>query len=332
MKALVYEKAHTLDAWAIELADVAEPTPGGSDVLVEVHAVGINPGETFFRQTRSADAGGRVLLGWEFAGEVIGVGAAGRRFKVGDRVFGTGDMRRDGAWAERVTVDDRVVAAIPDALSYTDAASLPIGAITVWEAIFRDADALPVNVNRVLVIGGAGGVGSLALQLLKAKTQAFVIATASRPESRAWCVDMGADLVVDHAGDVTAQLATAGIPAVDLVLSTANSHGNLPWIANLLRPFGHLSVVDGSPGLDVNLLVPKSVSLHTEMIFSRLLNDYAPETHGAILDQVAAFVAEGQIRPIVTTRLDGLTPETMRAAHSLVETKQMIGKAIIAIR
>jgi NADPH:quinone reductase len=114
--------------------------------------------------------------------------------------------------------------------------------------------------------------------------------------------NLGADLVVDHAGDVTAQLATAGIPAVDLVLSTANSHGNLPWIANLLRPFGHLSVVDGSPGLDVNLLVPKSVSLHTEMIFSRLLNDYAPETHGAILDQVAAFVAEGQIRPIVTTR------------------------------
>src|SRR5260370_17585997 len=163
MKALAYEKAHTLDAWAIELADVAEPTPGGSDVLVEVHAVGINPG---------------------------------------DRVFGTGDMRRDGAWAERVTVDDRVVAAIPDALSYTDAASLPIGAITVWEAIFRDADALPVNVNRALAIGGAGGLGSLPLHLLQAQTQAFVIATASRPESRACCVDMVAGLVVDHAGDV----------------------------------------------------------------------------------------------------------------------------------
>src|SRR5260370_5131416 len=207
-----------------------------------------------------------------------------------------------------------------------------MGAITVGEAIFRDADALPVNVNRVLVIGGSGGVGWLALQPLKAKTHAFVIATASRPESRAWCVDMGADLVGDAGGRGEGQLGTAGIPAVDLVLSTANSHGTLPWIANLLRPFGHLSVVDGSPGLDVNLLVPKSVSLHTEMIFSRLLNDYAPETHGAILDQVAAFVAEGQIRPIVTTRLDGLTPETMRAAHSLVERRQMIGKAIIAIR
>ena len=153
-------------------------------------AVGINPGETFFRTTCSADAGGRVLLGWEFAGEVIAVGAAARRFKVGDRVFGTGDMRRDGAWAERVAVDQRIVATIPDTLSFTDAASLPVGAITAWEAIFRDAGALPVNVNRVLIIGGAGGVGSLAIQLLKAKTDAFGIATASRlsraPGARSW--------------------------------------------------------------------------------------------------------------------------------------------------
>jgi NADPH:quinone reductase len=125
-----------------------------------------------------------------------------------------------------------------------------------------------------LVIGGAGGVGSLAIQILKAKTKAFVIATASRPASRAWCQDMGADLVVDHAGDVVAQLASAGIAAVDVALSTANSSpGNLPWIAKLLQPFGHLSVVNGSPGLDVNTLVPKAVSLHTEIIFSRLLND-----------------------------------------------------------
>jgi NADPH2:quinone reductase len=331
MKALVYEKAHTLDTWAIELTDVAEPTPGESDVLVEVRAVGINPGETFLRKTRSADAGGRVLLGWEFAGEVVGVGAAVRRFKVGDRVFGTGDMRRDGAWAERVAVDHRIVAAIPDALSFTAAASLPVGAITAWEAMFRDAGALPVNVNRVFVIGGAGGVGSLAIQLLKAKTKAFVIATASRPASRAWCKGMGSDLVVDHAGDVVAQLASAGIAAVDMVLSTADSPGNLPWIAKLLRPFGHLSVVDGSPGLDVNTLVPKAVSLHTEMIFSRMLNDYAPETHGTILDQVAAFAAKGKIKPIATTQLDGLTPETMKKAHELVETRRTIGKLVIAI-
>jgi NADPH2:quinone reductase len=331
MKALIYEKAHTLNAWAIELADAAEPTVGETDVLVEVRAIGINPGETFFRKTRSADTGGRVLLGWEFAGDVVAVGTAVRRFKVGDRVFGTGDVRRDGAWAQRVAVDHRIVTAIPDALSFTDAASLPIGAITAWEAIFRDAGALPINVNRVLVIGGAGGVGSLAIQLLKAKTGAFVIATASRPESRAWCAEMGADLVVDHAGDVAAQLVSADIPAVDMVLSTANSAGNLAWVAKLLRPFGHVSIVDGTPGIDVNALVPKALSLHTEMVFSRLLNDYSSETHGAILDQVAAFVAAGRVRPIATTRLNGLTSDSMRAAHTLLEERRVIGKVVIAI-
>ncbi len=310
MKALVYENAHTVDAWSIELRDVAEPTPGESDVLVEVRAVGINPGETFFRRTRSADASGRVLLGWEFAGDVIAVGAAVSRFKVGDRVFGTGDMGRDGAWAERLAVDHRIVAKIPDALSFTSAASVPVGAITAWEAMFRDTDALPVNVTRVLVIGGAGGVGSLAVQLLKAK--------------------MGADLVVDHAGDVADQLKAAGIPSVDMVLSTANSPANLPWIARLLRPFGHVSIVDGAPALDANVLMPKAASLHTEMIFSRLLNDYAPETHGAILDQVAALFVEGRMRPIATKQLDGLTAETMRAAHELVESRRTIGKVVIA--
>ncbi len=328
MKALIYEKAHTLDAWAIKLADVAEPTVCESDILVEVRAVGINPGETFFRKTRSADAGGHVLLGWEFAGDVVGVGAAVDRFKVGDRVFGTGDVRRDGAWAQRVAVDHRIVATIPDALSFSDAASLPVGAITAWEALFRDANALPVNVNRVLVIGGAGGVGSLAIQLLKAKTEAFVIATASRPESRAWCEELGADLVVDHAGDVIDELGAADISAVDMVLSTANSAANLLWIAKVLRPFGHVAIVDGAAVLDASVLVPKAASLHTEMIFSRLLNGYAPEAQGAILEAVAGL-AKGGIRSIATTRLDGLTSASMRAAHTILEERRTIGKVII---
>jgi NADPH:quinone reductase len=141
---------------------------------------------------------------------------------------------------------------------------------------------------------------------------------------------MGADLVVDHVGDVVAQFRTAGISTVDMVLSTANSAANLPWIAGLLRPFGHISVVDGAAVLDASVLVPKSVSLHTEMIFTRLLNDYAPETHGVMLDQVAAFIATGRIQSILTTRLDGLTPQTMQTAHGLLEKRQTIGKVVIA--
>jgi NADPH:quinone reductase-like Zn-dependent oxidoreductase len=120
------------------------------------------------------------------------------RFKTGDRVFGTGDMTRDGAWAERVAVDHRVVARIPESLMFVDAASLPIGALTAWEAMFREQNDLPIGVERVLIVGGAGGVGSIATQLLKAETSALVISTASRPESREWCHEMGADLVIDH--------------------------------------------------------------------------------------------------------------------------------------
>jgi zinc-binding alcohol dehydrogenase family protein len=330
VKALAYEKAHSLDKFAIELMEVAEPALRDFDVLVEIHAVGINPGEAFIRSTRSAEPGGRVILGWEFAGIVIGLGAQVKSFKVGDRVFGTGDMTRDGAWAERVAVDHRIIAKIPDRLSLIDAASLPIGAITAWEAMWRDQSELPNGVSRVLIIGGAGGVGSLATQLLKAKTKAFVIATASRPESQKWCVEIGADLVVDHTKDMEAQMASLQIHQVDMVLSTAKTAENLGWIAKLLRPFGHLSVVDLSPSLDANPLMLKSASLHVEMVFSKVLHGSDLHSVGRILEDVARLVGEEKIQPITTTRLDGLSAATMRAAHKLVESRQTIGKVVIA--
>src|ERR1700728_492630 len=170
MKALVYDKAHSLEDFAIKLVEISEPTLREQDVLVDVHAVGINPGEAFIRRTRSAEPGGRVLLGWEFAGVVVAARSGVRGFKVGDRVFGTGDMTRDGAWAERVAVDHRIIAKIPESLTFVDAASLPIGALTAWEAMFREQNDLPIGVERVLIVGGAGGVGSIATQLLKAET------------------------------------------------------------------------------------------------------------------------------------------------------------------
>jgi zinc-binding alcohol dehydrogenase family protein len=330
MKALVYEKAHTLDNFAIKLAEIAEPILRDLDVLVDVHAVGINPGEAFIRKTRSAEPGGRVLLGWEFAGVVAEIGPGVKGFKPGDRVFGSGDMTRDGAWAERVAVDHRIVAKIPDSLSFADASSLPIGAITAWEALFRDQETLPAGVERVLIVGGAGGVGSLATQLLKVKSDAFVISTASRPESRDWCKAMGADLVIDHTKNIEEQLAAAQITTVDLILSTAKTSENLGWIAKILRPFGHLSVIDLSPSLDANALMLKSASLHLEMVFSKILHGYEVESQGDIAQEIANLVAEGRIRPIATTTLHGLTPETMRTAHEQVESSRTVGKVVIA--
>jgi NADPH2:quinone reductase len=328
VKALSYERAHALEVFAIELTDQPEPALRDQDVLVDVRAIGMNPGEAQIRSTRSAEPGGRVILGFEFAGTVLAVGSDASRFKVGDRVFGTGDATRDGAWAERLAVDQRVVALIPDRLSFSDAASLPIGAATAWEAIFRDQRTLPAGAERVLVVGGAGAVGSLATQLLKALTDAYVISTGSRPESRNWCGRMGADLVLDHSADMEAQLSAVDISYVDLVLSTANTAANIGWITKVLRPFGHLAVVDGAP--DFAPLMSKSASIHLEMVFSRIINGYAPEQQGGVLEKVAELVGSDKLRPIATTVLHGMTAEMMRKAHEMVEQRRTSGKIVIA--
>lgn len=209
MKALIYENANTIDNFGIQLREIAEPVVRDDDVLVEVRAIGVNPGEAFVRQAKSAEPGGYVLLGWEFAGVVVGVGRSVQRFKKGDRVFGTGDIGRDGAYAERVAVDHRIVAKLPDSVSFVDAASIAVGAVTASDAMFRYQGELPPDVRKVLIIGGAGAIGSIATQLLKTRTDAVVIATASTQESRDWCKRKGADHVVDQFGDVPTQLRTA---------------------------------------------------------------------------------------------------------------------------
>ena len=331
MKALAYETAHALDAFAIDLIEVAEPQLRDGDLLVEIRAIGVNPGEATIRSIRSAEPGGRVILGWEFAGVVAETGPAVTGFAVGDRVMGTGDMTRDGCWAQRLAVDHRVVAAIPEQLSFSQAASLPIGSLTAWEAMFGDQPVLPDRVDTILIVGGAGGVGSMAIQLLKARTGAFVIGTASRPASRQWCQQMGADLVIDHTADVIEQLHQAGTEAVDMVLSTAGTADNLPWIAAVLRPFGHLSATDLGGRLDLDPLVQKSISLHTEMVFAGIMAGADPSRQQAILQTIGEHVAAGEVRPIDTTRLPGLTVDSMRTAHELLETRRTVGKTVIEL-
>lgn len=329
MKALVYERAHPLEAFAVELVEVDEPWLRDDDLLVEVGAIGMNPGEALIRSVRSAEPGGRVILGWEFAGVVSKAGPAVAGFTVGDRVMGTGDVTRDGCWAQRLAVDHRLVAKIPEQLSFVEAASLPIGTLTGWEATFRDQTALPPGVELVLVVGGAGGVGSLTTQLLKARTSAFVINTASRPQSQDWCRAMGADLVIDHTADVSAQLSRVGIQRIDMVLSTVGTVDNLPWIGALLRPFGHLSAIDLATPLDLAPLIPKSVSLHTEMVFSRIGSGVGPGGQGRILEAIGEHVRSGQMRPIVTTQLMGLTADNLKTAHTMLESHRTIGKIVI---
>lgn len=170
----------------------------------------------------------------------------------------------------------------------------------------------------------------MATQILKVMTQAFVIGTGWRAESKAWSEKMGADLVLDHSGDIAEQLASASIPSLDLVLSTAKTAEQIGWIARVLRPLGHLSVVDAGASLDVSPLMMKAASLHLEMVFSRIVNGSAPEKQGNILETVASLVDHNLVVPIATTQLNGLSSETMKAAHELVESRRTIGKVVIA--
>lgn len=330
MKALVYQNAHPVEQFSMEIAELPDPELRSTDILVEVKAIGINPGEAIFRATKSAEPGGHVLLGLEFSGVVKALGSSATGFNVGHRVYGTGDMLRDGAWAELVAIDPRVVARIPDNLSFADAASLPIGCLTGWEAMFRENDRLPASVGSVLVVGGAGAVGSMAIQLLKARTRAKVIATASRGETREWCVAMGADLVVDHAGDVPAQLKDVGIRTVDMVLSTRSTGQHLGWIASVLRPFGHLSAPDVTGVTDLGALFFKSISIHTEVVFAKGLNGYRVQSQSEILGAVANLTANRKIRPITNRLLHGLDAANMKIAHELLESGRTIGKVVIA--
>ena len=329
MKALAYEQAHSVDKFAIELREVPDPALRNTDLLIEVRAVSINPGEAFIRGMRSAPPGGRVILGWEFSGIVVRAGAATTGFAAGDRVFGTGDISRDGCWAELVAVDFRVVGHAPQSHSFTDVASLPIGTLTAWESLFRDEDQLPERTDTVLVIGGAGGVGSMAIQLLKEKTYAQVIATASRVDSQLWCTKMGADLVIDHSADVAAQLSAVGIADVDFVMSTHATEQNLNWLVNVIRPYGHLAAIDIGRPFDVSPITARSLTFHSEMVFTKVLSNYEVESISRILQTTAALVEAEKLRPITGTVLHGLKSETMKKAHELVGDGKAIGKIVI---
>lgn len=211
MKALAYRTAHALADFAIEEVDLPLPELKEGDVLVRVRAFSVNPVDTKVRASRSAAEGSRgVVLGWDGAGVIEKVGSAVAGFKPGDEVFYAGALMRDGSNAEYQAVDHRIVAPKPANLGFAEAAALPLTSLTAWEAMLEGGIEFTPQ-TKVLVIGGAGGVGSMAIQILKAATPARVFATASRPETMAWCERLGADHILNHHNDLSDELARYGV-------------------------------------------------------------------------------------------------------------------------
>ena len=252
------------------LVDIEKAMPSlkDRDLLVRIKAISVNPVDTKVRRN-SVVAGNMRILGWDAVGEVIEVGSGVQHFKVGDQVWYAGDLTRDGSNAEYQAVDERIVSLKPQSLSNAEAAALPLTAITAWEMLFDRFNVDLDQSDNILVIGGAGGVGSIAIQLLKAKTNLKVIATASREETKAWVKSLGADYVIDHTEDLNTQIKALGLDAPRYIFSTNQTETYLPQISKLIAPQGKFGLIDDPKSLDIGEFKSKSVSVHWEFMFTR---------------------------------------------------------------
>jgi zinc-binding alcohol dehydrogenase family protein len=318
---------------ALSFLDVPDPQPGPRDLVVRVRAAGVNPVDGKVRSglRRAAPLGAPLVLGWDGSGVVEHAGAECTRFRPGDEVYFAGDIGRPGCHAERVAVDERIVGRKPRKLTHAHAAALPLTLLTAWEAFVETMGAPADGSARgaaALVVGGGGGVGSIAIQVAKRVCGLRVVATASRAESRAFCTKMGAEAVLDHTEDLKAQTDALGLAGYDFILDTAEP-GNLPALARVLNPFGRICCILPAEGeLDLAELFAKRATLGFEMMFARTRFGVEPERQGRILDDAAALLDQGVLRTTLTRTLDwGHFVE----AHRQIETGHTVGKIVLEI-
>ncbi|WP_201595693.1 zinc-binding alcohol dehydrogenase family protein [Psychrobacter vallis] len=339
MKAIGYKDNLAIDnEHALQDITLDKPTASGHDILVEVKAISVNPVDYKIRQSRPAPEGEYAVIGWDAAGIVTEVGEEVSLFSVGDKVYYAGDLTRSGSNAEYQLVDERIVGRMPASLSFAEAAALPLTTITAWEMLF-DRLQVPVsdsslgesaNDVSVLVIGAAGGVGSILTQLLKKRTSATIIGTASREESVQWLKDLGADHVINHHNPLHGELQKTGITEVDYVISLNNTEDHYEEIIKCLKPQGKLGLIDDPKSLDANLLKTKCLSLHWEFMFTRSMF-HTPdmiEQHRLLTD-VAKMIDAGVIKTTVAYHLGTITAEHVRIAHHMLENQQAHGKIVL---
>ncbi len=335
MKAVGYKTPSAIDA-ADSLVDIeiAKPVPEGHDILVEVKAVSVNPVDYKVRRsTPPAQGMDWKVVGWDAAGVVATIGPEVTRFAPGDEVWYAGSILRSGTNAEFHLVDERIVGRKPSKLDWSDAAALPLTTLTAWEALFDRMNVKkPASgaANAILIIGGAGGVGSIAIQIARQFTELTVIATASRPETREFVTKMGAHHVVDHSKPLARQIADLGIGAPAFVFSTTQTEMHVAEIAELIAPQGRFGLIDDPKSFDVMLFKRKAVSIHHELMFTRSIYQ-TPDMieQGRILDEIAAAADDGRIRSTATVRLGTINADNLKKAHAQLESGSTIGKVVL---
>ncbi|MDR5757263.1 zinc-binding alcohol dehydrogenase family protein [Caballeronia sp. LZ035] len=314
--------------------ELEQPTPTGRDLLVKIEAIAVNPVDTKVRAPKDKVESAPRVLGWDAAGVVAAVGPEATLFKVGDPVYYAGDITRPGANSEFHLIDERIVGAKPASLDFSCAAALPLTTITAWEALF---DRLGVSAEgkdagkSVLIVGGAGGVGSIGIQLARRVAKLKVIATASRPESAKWAQELGADHIVDHFGDIPAQMKQIGFPQVDYVLIFNDTDKHFPAAAEVVKPQGGIcTIVENARPLPVELLKAKSAAFHWEFMFTRAMFNTPDmiEQH-KLLSEVARLIDAGTLRTTIGRDLGPINAANLREAHRLLEEGRTVGKLVL---
>ncbi|EPF75829.1 Zn-dependent oxidoreductase [Acinetobacter gyllenbergii] len=333
MKAVAYQHAGDITSVdALVNIEMDIPTAQGHDLLVRVQAISVNPVDAKIRNHKSAEANQWKILGWDAVGIVEAIGEQVTQFNIGDQVWYAGALNRQGSNSELQLVDERIVGHAPVSLNASEAAALPLTAITAWEMLF-DRLAVPqltTENTTILVIGGAGGVGSMAIQLLKQLTKLTVISTASRPETSEWVKQLGADYVLDHRQALAPQIQQLGLNAPLYVFSTTQTDQHLADIAELIAAQGHFGLIDDPEQLDIKIFKSKSVSVHWEFMFTRSMyqtQDMIKQSQ--LLNQIASLVDEGKIKTTVSQMLSPINAENLKRAHQQIESGTTKGKIVL---
>ncbi|WP_208248518.1 zinc-binding alcohol dehydrogenase family protein [Rhizobium sp. T1470] len=334
MRAVAYKVPQPISA-ETSLIDVDLPIPEakGHDLLVEIKAVSVNPVDVKVRAGVAPAADEFKVLGWDAAGVVRAVGPEVTLFKAGDEVFYSGVINRPGSNAEFHLVDERIVGRKPKTPDFASAAALPLTSITAYEALFdrlRVQDPVPGAAPAILIIGGAGGVGSVAIQIARALTDLIVIATASRPETSEWIKQLGAHHVVDHSQPIAAQVAALGLGHPGFVFSTTNTDQHIKEIVEAIAPQGRFALIDDPKPLDIVPFKRKAASIHWELMFTRPLFGTPDmiEQH-KLLNKLAELVDAGEIRTTLSETLGTINAANLKKAHVMIESGRTKGKLVL---
>lgn len=335
MKAIGFKQSLPIsDVNSFFAFETEKPTPSGFDLLVKIAAISVNPVDFKIRESAAIDTVLEIpkIIGWDAVGTVEAVGDTTSKFKVGDQVYYAGDLTRSGSNAEYQLIDERIVGHKPKNLSIAEAAAIPLTGLTAYESLF---DRIKVNPETdkgktVLVLAGAGGVGSMAIQLAKKIGNLTVIATASREDSVQWCKDLGADFVVNH-HNLKEELEKIGHSQVNYILDYVDLEGYWDTMAEIIKPQGHIvSITESSKPLNLNIIKAKSVTFSWELMYTRsMFGTEDIERQHFILNTIADLLDAGTIKTTLTTTLEGFTVDNLKKAHQMQESGKTIGKTVI---